>query len=484
MKKLLSILLCVLLLLTPVLTVCAAAENESGSPGQPLVIVRGMDFDGLYVNYGEENERNTLVTPGFRDIFSLVLSLLFTYASDKTLNIDAALKFTDKLLGSMACDKNGDSLYSVGYDKYPLPVSNYPDLLAEATADGASGEVGIIGSAIEAYGADNVYYFTYDWRLDPLDTADSLNETIERAKSGSGSDKVDIICCSMGGIVTDSYIYKYGYDNINKCVFNSSTFCGTYVTGDLFQGKVIITGDMLKKYLGNFIGGNFLLKLLSFFGVFDAVADLAMDIVDNYKDYIYDNFLRDVFVTMPSLWAIVQPEEYEASLEYMFPTQDIKNEYSGLISRADRLQEMVRQMDGILLEMQQNGVDVAVVASYDTQMIPVYESAVLQSDGTLDAALMFGRATVSVTGETLGDDYKAKNPEHLSPDNCVDLSEVLFPEYTWAIKGSPHVGGAYHTDMGEFIMWLLTYDGQPTVNSNEKYPQFMISSGNQELSYF
>lgn len=480
MKKVISLILSVLLVFSAAFSVVSYAQDSASAYDHPLILVRGMTFQGLTVDKGTDNEHNCFVTPSVTQIGSLVFSLAKTYFTQNTLDIDAVIEFVDGMLGSMACDYNGNSLYNVSYDVYPTAVSNYPDLKV-AYETNTSGEIGIIGEAVEYYGEDNVYYFTYDWRLDPSDIADELNVMIEQAKSDHDCDKVDLICCSMGGVVTDCYLYEYGCDSLNSVIFNSSTFCGTHVTTELFQGKVLITGDMLKNLAEGYLGSNIFIEVLSAVGVFDAVADFAMEIVDEYQDYIYDNLLRDTFATMPVLWALVQNDEYEACVEYMFPTDELKGQYAGLIERADHLQEIMKDMDSILLSLPENGVKVSVVASYNTQMVPVYPSAAYQSDGTLETDLMLGRATVSETGKTLGDDYVG---ERVSPDNCIDLTNVLFPESTWAVKNGPHVLGKYGTGYVDFIFALLGCDEQPTVDTFEEYPQFMIADENLNIVYF
>lgn len=484
MKKILCVLLSFIFVFGSAFSAAAVGDDDSASaPDYPIVIVRGMDFSGLYLNYGEENQTPCIATPDKNVILSAVAANVKSLLTSKSLDVDSILNVVDGMLGSMACDKNGDSLYNVGLETYTLSVANYPNLLRQITAT-STAEIGIVANAIDYYGADNVYYFTYDWRLDPLDICDKLNNMIEQAKADHNTDKVDLICCSMGGIMTDAYIYKYGSASLNKCVFNSSTFCGAYVSDDLFRGKVLITDDMLYNFVSDKIDSEFFVKVLKVLGLFKFAEKIAMQIVDKYKDYIYDNLLRDCFATMPSLWALVQPEHYEDCINYMFPTDELKAEYAGLIARADRLHEMTLQMDDVIRSLPENGVKTAVVASYDTQQIPVYESAQLQCDGTLDTAPMLGKATVSKMRDTLGDDYVPDDPSRLSPDRCIDLSNVLLPEYTWAVKGSPHVSGSHNTDMGEFIFWILTYDGQPTVHTNPDYPQFMVSNGKEEISKF
>lgn len=480
MKRIVTVLISIALICTSAFSVVSFAEDNAqadASYDTPIIVIRGMTFMGLTIDEGTPNERESVVIPEQDDIIDLAVKLAKTYFTEKRLDVDAIAKVVDNALGSIACDENGDSLYNASYSVYPLAMSNYPWLYD----DGGTGEWGVAAAAVDHYGADKVYFFTYDWRLDPSDAADDLHEMIERAKAEHNSDKVDVVCCSMGGVITDCYIYEYGTDSLDTVVFDSSTFCGTHLTTDLFQGKILITGDMLRILLGNMIGSEFFANILYATGVLDIVADFAMTIVEENKDEIYDKILRDIFATMPIMWAITQPDEYDACIEYMFPTEELKLKYAGLIARADHLQEIMSGMDELLLSLPEKGVKVAVVGSYNTQMPPVYESAIYHGDGVLESDMILGKATVSVLGKTLGDDYKG---ERVSPDKCVDLSNVLFPEYTWAFRDGSHIIGDYGTDSADFIMAILGCSEQPTVDTFPQYPQFMICDEDMNISYF
>ena len=479
MKKIIALLISVILVFTSAFSVVAFAEDNqvTGNYETPIIVIRGMAFTGLTLDAGTPEERGSVVMPATDDIVNVALDLVVKYFINNKLDVDALADVVYDALGGIACDENGDSLYNASYKLYPLAMSNYPHLYD----DGGKGEWGVAAAAVDYYGADKVYFFTYDWRLDPSDTADDLNALIERVKTEHNSDKVDIVCCSMGGVITDCYIYEYGTDSLDTVVFDSSAFCGTHLTTDLFQGKILITGDMLRIMLSNMLGQELLPYILYATGVLDVVADLAMKIVEENKAEIYDKILRDIFATMPIMWAIAQPEEYEACQDYIFPTQELREQYAGLIARTDNLNEIMLGMDELLLSLPERGVKVAVVGAYNTQMPPVYESAVYHGDGVLESDLILGRATVSVLGKTLGDDYVG---ERVSPDNCVDLSNVLFPEYTWAFKNGSHIIGDYGTDSADFIMAILGCEDQPTVNTFEQYPQFMICDEDMNIEYF
>ncbi len=483
MKKLFSVILSVLIVFSS--TVCAFA-TDSGSadvidPDYPLVVCRGMDFDGLTMDLGLETERNALNAIEVTDVLSTLVKCAGNAFKEGSLDgiMPPLMEYLDYVMGGLACDKNGESVYNTTMKSYPLAIANYPDYLADHS-EVAPMEHGIVMTGVEKYGAEHVYYYAYDWRYSPQDTCDGLNEMIELAKAEHGADKVNLVCASMGGAVVDAYLYEYGCDSLNKCIFDGTVFCGTYVVTDLFQGKVQITATGLEYFLYDKLGdNNFLVKSLKATGLLDTVADIAMQFVDRYKGYVYDNFLIDTFVTMPALWAIVLPEEFDACVEYLFPTDEDKAEYAAIIEYGRQLNEMMSGMDELLLSLPEQGVEVAVFAGYDMSPVPVYERSASHGDNVLESALMLGRARVANFGEELDGDS-----DMMSPDKQVDLSTSLFPEYTWAIKDMPHVSCGYGTEMADFLFWLIEFNGQPTVYSNSQYPQFMISSSEEMLIAF
>ena len=484
MKKFISILLTLAMISGICVTAFAEdtiTETDLPDSEYPFVVCRGMDFDGLTTDLGLETERNALNPIETSDIISTLAKCVGNAVKEGSLDgiMPPLMEYLEYVMGGLACDENGESVHNTTMKSYPLAIGNYPDYLEEHS-EIAPMEHGIVMEGVERYGADKVYYYAYDWRYSPVDTCDGLNDMIELAKAEHGTDKVNLVCASMGGAVVDAYIYEYGCESLNKCIFDGTVFCGTYVVTDLFQGKVQITGTGLEYFLYDKMGdNNFLVKTLSTSGLLDAVAGVAMKFVDRYKGYVYDNFLRDTFVTMPALWAIVLPEEYDACIEYMFPTEEDKAKYANVIAQADELHEIMTGMDELLLSLPEQGVEVAVFAGYDMSPVPVYARSASHGDNVLESALMLGRARVANFGEELDGDSAM-----MSPDKQVDLSTCLFPEYTWAIKDMPHVSCGYGTEVSDFLFWLVEYEGQPTVYSNPQYPQFMISSADERLIPF
>ena len=487
MKKIISILLAVILSLS--CCVCAFASGSStefydeSDQTYPFIMIRGMDLQGVYVDVGTENERPAMGEITVGGVLGTLAKATFKGLAECSMDsaLGTVLDYVRNIFEYYSFDYNGQPVYNTGMKEYPLSMDNYTDF----DYGKSNNELGIIRTATENYGGKYVYYLNYDWRLNPLDVADMINDYVERACRETGSDKVNIVCASMGGVMTVAYLSKYSYERVNKCVFLSSTFCGTYVTSDLLQGKVRVGGTELRNFAYTYLGENKILtpvlKLLDVVGIWDSVAGLLNGFINNNKDIIYDKVLRDVFGNMPSLWALVLPEDYEACKEFMFSGKEV--EYAGIIGIADELQAMMAKRDDLLRTAVADGMEICVVANYGRQVIPVYDRSSQNGDGTLETQLVSGGAVVAPIGETLGDDYVCSNPEYLSPSREIDASTCLFPEYTWFVKGAPHVSCNYGTDYCDFLFWLVDYDGQPTVHSNAKYPQFMQSASDQHIDF-
>ena len=470
MKKTIALLLSLLLAVSCALPAFAedSGAAEPAACEYPLIIARGMDFDGVYTNYGTPEE-----TPCFRGVTvgGILKTLGRTVKNALTMGFShglaaAGVVYVQEILGDMACDETGASVKEVGCDRYFGSMAEYPEFLAEVDEDEAK-EPALARTASEILGPENVYYYSYDYRLDPYELADELHDLIGLARSEHGGKKAVLVNCSMAGVITDCYLYKYGSEDFAKIVFLSSTFCGTDVTDEVLRGKVETSENMLAYFLETRLNLPFLAKLLRRSGLLGAVADWFNGFVEREYEYVFDAFLRPTFGTMLSVWANVQPENVDAAIEYAFSTPELKEQYAPLIEKIRRLQTVMEGRDTMLRALPENGVAVAVVAGYDTSAVPLYASAALQADGILDSRWMFGGAETSEMGGSLG----VSGP-YVSPDGCVDLTDVLFPDYTWAIRDCGHVCVKYGSDCSDLIMRLILSDGQPTVYDFEEYPQF------------
>lgn len=483
-KNIIKNIISIVLMLSMVFSLCmpAFAQGKSECDHVPVIIIRGMDFTGLYHDYGTEEERSVLevdATEIIKTVFKALGKLVFTFNVDEAMNV--ILDYAYDLLKGFSVDNFGNSVYKLGQPKYPLSADNYENL-----CNGTDFEFGMVRRCIEEFGDGHTYYINYDWRMNPFDVADDINSAVQTAIKTTGHNKVNIVCASMGGIMTVAYLTEYGYENVNRCLFMSSTFCGAQIASDLLTGKIEITAENLFNYIINLTSDNriisFLLNELNDFGIFHLLTRVTDYIVENYADDIYGKVINPIFGHTLTLWGLVQPEDYDDAVEFMFGNNLEEN--AEFIAITYSLQKMMNNRTALLNEMIENGTEIAVVSHYNLPLVPVYESATFNGDGILETYQMSGYATVANYGENLGDDYIPENPDYLSPDRVVDLSTALFPEYTYIIKNAPHVGCTYGTDYSDFFAWLLTYEGEFFAGACEDYPQFMVSDAGQSLSYF
>jgi len=93
------------------------------------------------------------------------------------------------------------------------------------------------------YGYKNdsdLFVFPYDWRLDVSSSSSMLQTKIQQIKEKTGSDKVDVIAHSMGGLLIKEYIKTYNGNFINKFID-----IGTPHNGSPKSYKILTYGDNL-----------------------------------------------------------------------------------------------------------------------------------------------------------------------------------------------------------------------------------------------
>ena len=476
MKKLLSVLLAIVMIFTITVPAFAAQNTETGAEnydGNPVIIVRGIDFAGLTYENGEK-ALNVSAGTIFSALMDGFMGMLKLKKVDSVL--DGVFLAAKEIFDPISCDKEGNSKYSnVSMKQYPESMANYPEFVA-TLPDGA--EEGIVKTAIEKYGAENTYFFTYDWRKTPEQIAEELHGYVQTARRESGKDKVNIICASMGGMVTTAYFYYYGTYDVGSAVFLSGAQNGTYVCGDALNGRIVFDGDVLVRFINNATDNNIFLKV--FIGIFDAlgvvdfIADVANDMVSSSFDRGNDLMLRDSLGAFCGFWALCPDVDFESGLENIFGGHE--EEYPVLLEKIAGVKEFVFSTEDTLLKAKEDGVKISFVSNYNAGLVPVYEKANYNGDNVLEAELTSNFATIAPLGETLSNSYiENADPKYISPDNVIDASTAVFKDNTWFVKDAPHVAADYNTGFSEFTFTLLESETQPTVDTFEKYPQFMIA---------
>jgi pimeloyl-ACP methyl ester carboxylesterase len=102
---------------------------------------------------------------------------------------------------------------------------------------------------------ENLFCFSYDWRKDNAYNAELLSEFIDSVISWTGSEKINLVGHSMGGIVAKTFIRLFDKSKIEKLVF-----IGTPHLGAPEVLTVMLNGKLFE-WLNNFASNYFFRKL-------------------------------------------------------------------------------------------------------------------------------------------------------------------------------------------------------------------------------
>lgn len=482
-KRIVALILAAVIAVGGLPAVFAAEDGQT-----PVIMVPGMGAE-LYQNAGTEDARRVW-TPSFEltdvrmipyllpVLHELGTALIHPYRSLRPLMdaLDRAVQYgIIPWVGPLLCQSDGtgtDPTVDVAYH-WDDSMVNHPEYYQEGT----KGESAVVRALCEEIGAENVYLFTYDWRLDLMAHADSLNALIEKVKADTGSDRITVVSASMGTCVVSAYLDRYGSDSLKNCVFLSPAFQGVTMVGELFNRKLDIDMAGLASYL-NQIGMGSISPLIYAAGAL-GVFRLLDRAVWQYGDRIYEDLLIPLVANMPGLWDVMPGAYFESALRAMNITDSV------MLEKLNAYHAVQGRLEENLAQARENGVQISIVAQYGYSAIPVSPSRSVQTDSLIDTAFASAGATCAPYGQTLGTDYNQAEQDghdHLSPDNVVDASTCMLPENTWFIRGADHVGYHYGTSTMDFIIWLIT--SEEAVDVHAAYPQFMAVDESENLTDF
>lgn len=470
MKKVISFILA--LVIAAAIPVSVMAESQGCNCGtSPVVYVRGfgggifkVEDDGSLTNaFAFDGNK---IVPLIDDIIVAVVSLISGNAGSFSKSAGAIL---DGIMGDLACTYGGESLSNIiPEDSDPANVDKHKNFTLE-------------NDAITRKSAE--YDFEYDWRLDPMVIADDLNAYIEEVKKTTGHDKVVIKCHSEGNCIAAAYLYKYGYESVEKFCFTAAAFNGINLVGQLFTKDLSLKdkGSEVAAFVSSLVDGtesgelvSALMGVLDDIGLLNAVCNWLNDaLVGETLNTLYDEVLIDSFATWPALWTFVPDSYYENAKKAMFGDD---KKYAVLIDRIDDYHYNVQNnLEKMLKEAKENGVDILFFSQYNFAPIPVYEGSVNMGDMLVETKYTSFGATTAPYGTTLNLDFNSPDAKYYSKDKLVDASTCLFPDYTWFIRGINHaVSPEPYMD---FTDWAILYDGQPTVFTDAAHPQFVVLDG-------
>lgn len=493
MKKLVSVLL-ITVMLFAFSAPAFAAEYEVGKSPIPVVTIYG-DGEPIYdaekkVKLFQFNEILNMLggseegALGEATVNVLTPFLVEGILNDEWDNYYAALeKEIGEIFTEVRYDENGENWNGSGISQLATDVQN--SQLSRDAKD-ANGHYMYYD-----------YHFFYDWRQDPMKTADEFHAYVEKVKELTGAKKVAIIARCLGTSVVMAYLQKYGTDSVHGVSFNGSVAAGGEIISEPISGKFVLDVNAINRMLADF-GAIGWFELDSFISTsIDLAAKaLAATGFELSETEIYGKLVQGVtsalalstFFTWPGYWALVCEDDFDDALYYVFGDENSEKRetYKNLITKIeDYHYNVMCNIDSIFDELKANEVKVGVIAKYGFQLAAIAESRDYVADqfATVNKA-SFG-ATTGTVYEDLSDEYIAARVaegkgKYISPDKKIDASTCAFPDSTWFTKGITH---SKWTDFETSVLLkVVTADTQLTVDDFE-YTQFIVYDNETETAY-
>ena len=373
------------------------------------------------------------------------------------------------LLDGIRCDENGVPVSARTGTAYRWPT-------AEQIRAKYHEDVGYTA-------ADSIYY-SYDWRLDMRTLAEQLHDFIEFVLESTGAEKVDVIAYSMGTCVASTYLYTYGREYLDSMVMYLGALNGSGACGDPFNNHLGMDSETLMAAINGVMGMDLkseMIKALADILYQEGMLEIATPVAGSVLDRVFDDLYRDsmpyIFGRIPGFWAMIPAENY-AYVRDSFSAGVVTDVF---YEKVDYYHEAQAALIPTVERLSDEGLKLSIVSKYGYPLAPIVESRRDESDFVVELKYTSLGATCAAFDETLPEDYvQAAHTEkdYISPDRKIDASTCAFPDRTWFIKNSSHLGtltgGTECED--QLMQWLLTKENQPTVWDNPDYPQY--------LSYF
>lgn len=457
-KKLLALVLSLVLLLTPVIPFAASAAAASVKRDIPMIDVHGF-----------------MAAPIFKDKDDPSQGYIWDWSQEEILDlVKAGLPIIAKYFFLDDWDGMANAIL-------PLVLDFFDGCILEPDGS-AAGNTGVDFEYPPANSIkkNSVLDFRYDWRLDPLECAEQLNDFIEYVLECSGCDQVTLTCHSQGGVVTTSYISLYGDSKLRSVNYNTTAIYGETYTGELLSGQMVLSADAIQYYLEFAFEGmeyeklmNGIISVANGLGLLDFICSFGNVALEKLSPILLPEVVVPLFAGMPSIWAMVPDEYVAASRDYVFNVvyKDSDVDRSGLITKLDNYDTLVRANKTETLKKLNDDANLYVFSRYGYSSIPIVPNYRNLSDSVIDTKYSsFGATAADYKGELSEAQLANADPKYVSPDKMIDASTCLFPDQTWFFKNFPH---STNSPLDEMIETLLYTPFQATVDTYEEYPQFM-----------
>lgn len=493
MKKIISSLLCLIMLMTLFVPAAYAVDEKPYEPGAtPIIYLRG---NGEAIYY----EDGTIAPIDLPE----VLGDSSIYDTDGMVKeiVNIMIPFVTRGLAKDDWDECRKAIYNAISPFFIQAISDGDgNAQLGTTISKAAQESNENPNPVakDHYSVDELTFF-YDWRRDPYDNVDALHDYVLKILDKTGKKQVSFTSRCLGGTLLNAYLEKYGHLGLVKnAMYGDTLAMSSTVLSKLFSGKLSVDGKNVQRYKGQLEhcaavgqGVGFALPqlvddillptldLLTQTGSMDAIGDGIETLYDDLLHLLLPALLHAVgYGSMPNYWACVAEEDFDEALEFMFGEDgsEARVHFDGMIKKINYYREHVTSKQPKLYSkfINEYKINIGTVSKYGYLNMPMIEDNEILSDSLASLTHASFGAYCANVGETLPEDYVAARVgegkgKYISPDKQVDISTAISPNTSWVVKNCHHGFADIVFKIAEEFC-----NGTDMTVEKSSYPQFIM----------
>lgn len=413
----------------------------------PCILIPGFGQSKAFLQDGD-NTAPVKVWPLGIDVKKAAKRIAPSYIKTVFAGRDAG--FTDtaydmfcEVFEPFSFDDNGRPKHNLFVPCDCVPVSEYKPKAREFVY-----KIAPLEKLAETVGEDSIYCFSYNAFDDPRDTAEKLDEFIEEVCRQKNTQKVNLVCFSMGGTVAAAYFAAYS----EKAQIERAVFVAGCLGGSAIQESILLRDvdrNMGYSLLG-FISGNSAVK--TFKRVLSLTKwDVRYALLFRSLDAVQDTLLN----TSPGMWGMLPADVLKEQSEIILA----EDKYKELKTITDGIYGVISDIPDILKKTEAQSTEIFLIAGYGSRIMPLCANGSLNTDGILDIRSAAPGTTAAPLGE------KLQQGAMLSPDGQIDASTCIFPDRTWYFEGETHATIGRSEKVKELVNGILGTGSVDGVNT-------------------
>ncbi len=221
---------------------------------------------------------------------------------------------------------------------------------------------------VNKVGAENVFYFNYDFFGDVSEVAKSLDAFTESVLAKTGAEKADFIVFSTGASILKAYLKDYAVKSqIEKVICVACAFDGASAVADIYENRLNLNNPA---ELLSAMGG----KAASLASV---VGMLPPEVVNNIIAKTMKVLKKNILDCCTSVIALIPAKRYDAVVAGLGMSAELR-------AKTDAMKVYSENFASEVKALEENGMKFSFVSGKGKKLPSVFDSDDVDCDGLVD----------------------------------------------------------------------------------------------------